>query len=91
MWRNSEYYWDMLFECIYILVSAMHSEDHQEFSMPKVIWKTFRRTALCLGYDYKNGETTQQPPSFLSGFFHGNLDKGPEAQVPLQQSAMKNH
>lgn len=37
MWRNSEYYWDILFECIYILVSAAHSEDHQEFSMPKVI------------------------------------------------------
>lgn len=37
MRRNSEYYWDMLFECIYILVSAAHSEDHQELSMPKVI------------------------------------------------------
>lgn len=22
MWRNAEYYWDMLFEYIYILVSA---------------------------------------------------------------------
>lgn len=36
-WKSSEYYWGMLFESIYILVSAMHSEDHQEFSMPKVI------------------------------------------------------
>lgn len=37
MRRNSEHYWDVLFECIYISVSATHSEDHQEFSMPKVI------------------------------------------------------
>lgn len=35
--QTDDYYWDMLFECIYNLVSAAHSEDHQELSMPKVI------------------------------------------------------
>jgi len=49
-WRNSEYYWHMVFECIYCLVSAMHGDDHRELSMPKVIRKTFKRTALRLGH-----------------------------------------
>lgn len=88
MRRNSEYYWDMVFECIYILVSAAHSEDHQEFSMPSHL-KRLQKDSPFSGLAITKMEKLSKNP--LHSFFYGNLDMGPEAPVPLQPPAMKNH